>query len=267
MRWIKKAAVSLLIGDDSSYPRTQVTYNGVTTDAYRMSPYGLSSHPPVGSLAVLLSPDGRRDDPVALIADPLNRFKNLEEGEVEIGNDLTRTSIKFRKDKGLVLTVSPDGDLVVTVAGGNAAIASSTLRRGTSSYLRFAISARRRSRPAAIGSRCVDIGKSLCMRSSWVVTSGSDSGLQFGALSWGSRCHTLTMVPCSAMQNDSIIQNRLSTVQGSPTTGPGHRKVWGIDYNDAAQSGMQLVSDQRTCPSQRRPATYSAEKTQIHIEE
>lgn len=122
MRWIKKAAVSLLIKDDTAYPRTQVSYNGVTTSAYRFAPYGLASHPPLGSLSVLLSPDGRRDDPVALIADPLNRAKDLAEGEVQLENHLTKSFLKFRADKGVELSVAQDGDLVVTLVGGNASI-------------------------------------------------------------------------------------------------------------------------------------------------
>lgn len=122
VRWIKKAIVSLIIGDDSAYPRTQVSYNGVTTDAYRFSPYGVSSHPPLDSLAVLLSADGRRDDPIALIANPIDRFKGLEEGEVQVGNDITGSSVKFRKDVGVEWTVAENGDLVVTLAAGDASI-------------------------------------------------------------------------------------------------------------------------------------------------
>ncbi len=122
MRWIKKALVSLLIKDDTTYPRTQVSYNGVTTDAYRFSPYGISSHPPLDSLAILLSPDGRGDDPVALIADPLNRAKDLAEGEVQLENQITKSFLKFRADKGVELSVAQDGDLVVTLVGGNAVI-------------------------------------------------------------------------------------------------------------------------------------------------
>ncbi len=121
-RWIKKAAVSFLIKDDTPYPRTQVTYNQVTKDAYRFSPYGISSHPPLDSLVVLLSPDGRPDDPVALIANPLGRFKDLEEGEVQAGNDLTGSFVKFRADKGVEWFVAEDGDLVVTLTGGDASI-------------------------------------------------------------------------------------------------------------------------------------------------
>lgn len=122
MRWIKKAVVSRLIKDDTAYPRTQVTYNGVATDAYRFAPYGISSHPPLDSLAILLSPDGRRDDPIALIADPLNRFKDLEEGEVLVGSPFTGSFVKFNKDQGVDWFVNDGGDLVVTVASGNATI-------------------------------------------------------------------------------------------------------------------------------------------------
>jgi len=122
MRWIKKAIVSLLVDDATTYPRVQLSYNGVTTDAYRLTPYGLSSQPPTGALAVILSPDGRRDDPVALIANPLGRFKGLKEGEVQVGNEITGSFVKFNRENGLEAFVTAGGDLVVAVEAGNAEI-------------------------------------------------------------------------------------------------------------------------------------------------
>lgn len=122
MRWIKMAFVSRLIKDDTKWPRAQVNYNGVTIDAYRFSPYGISSHPPLDTLATLLSVNGHRDNLVALIADPLKRAKNLEPGEVQVGNRVTGSFVKFNKDQGVDWFVNDGGDLVVTLAGGNASI-------------------------------------------------------------------------------------------------------------------------------------------------
>lgn len=121
---IRKAIVSLLIPDDSAYPRVQVSYNGVVTDAYRMSLYGMSSQPPLDSLAMVLSADGRMDDPIAMISNPRGRFDELIEGEVEVGNEVTRTSIKFASNSDMVMTVANNGDMVMDITGGGVRVTS-----------------------------------------------------------------------------------------------------------------------------------------------
>lgn len=125
LRWIIKAIVSLLVNDDSAYPRVQVTYNGKPTNALRMSLYGLSAHPPEDALAILLAPDGRLDDPVALVDDPLRRFKGLQRGEVVVGNYLTGSSVKFAADGSVEVSVADGGRLAINVPGGTVDLTSS----------------------------------------------------------------------------------------------------------------------------------------------
>lgn len=121
-KWIRHARVSLIIDDASDYPRSQVTYNQVPTDCYRFSPYGISANPPIDGSVILLYPSGRENNPIAITDDPLNRFKDLEEGEVEVGHYETRTSIKFDRNKNMRVRVTEGGDLIVDVLGGDARI-------------------------------------------------------------------------------------------------------------------------------------------------
>lgn len=120
--YIRKAAISFLIGDDSNYPLTQVEYNGVPSNAQRMSVYGVSSHPPRGALAMLLAPSHRLDDPIAIIDDVINRFKPLLEGEVKIGSYITKASMYFKSDGSIDIDVPGQGNLNIDVVGGGITI-------------------------------------------------------------------------------------------------------------------------------------------------
>ncbi len=116
---IRRGILSLLLDDSSDYPLAQITYNGISTDAMRMGVYGVSSQPPLDSLAMVLSPFARLDDPVAVIDDVLGRFKGLKEGEVQLGNYITRSSVKFEEDGSITIDLPNGGDMKVALSDGD----------------------------------------------------------------------------------------------------------------------------------------------------
>ena len=131
IKGIKKAFVSLLNDDTSDYPQTQITYNEVTSDVYRMSIYGLSSHPPVDSLAITFSPSCREDDPVSLIDDPLNRFKELKPGEVVVGNYDTKAQAFFDEAGNINITTKLGQQLIINAQDGRVEVNSGAIEIGS----------------------------------------------------------------------------------------------------------------------------------------
>jgi phage gp45-like len=113
---IFQAVLSALRGDATNYPRVGVSYKGKDTDAVRQSVYGVCSAPPAGSNGLLFKVNGDSATKYAILDFMTGRFKNLSEGEVQIGNYLTQASIKFDKDGSVEINV-PSGDLTATVSG------------------------------------------------------------------------------------------------------------------------------------------------------
>lgn len=92
-----------------------------------LQPYGLSSYAPVGSLGLIFNVMGHEENRAAIINDPKKRFKNLKEGEVALGNFLTKSVIKFLESGDIEITgkanqnITIIGDSNLTV-GGNTTI-------------------------------------------------------------------------------------------------------------------------------------------------
>ena len=119
---IRKCFLSNNKTDDGVYPRAQVSYMENALDVTRMSVYGIDYNPKVGALGLMASINGRSDDVLAFFHDPVNRFKDLKPGEVQVGSPETKTSIKFPINKNMEIKITDSGDLVIEVAGGNAEI-------------------------------------------------------------------------------------------------------------------------------------------------
>lgn len=119
---IRRAIVSLLTDDKGTYPLIQVKYNDIVSDALRLSPYGVCSNPPEKSIAYLLAPFNRVDEPAAIMDDVVNRFKELKEGEVQLGNYITRSSMKFLEDGSVSLTLPNGGDYILSVDDGQLSV-------------------------------------------------------------------------------------------------------------------------------------------------
>ena len=115
---IRYCRISLLGDDSAAYPNDQVVHNEVPINAYRFSPYGLSSRPPLDALGLMLSPGCRNDSPVVLIDQPLERFKNLKPGEVKVGNYQTKAEVHFDQAGNIVITPKSASSVKVIVDGG-----------------------------------------------------------------------------------------------------------------------------------------------------
>lgn len=115
---IKACFISSDVVDDAPYSRVQVTYNDVVSDSVRALPYGYDTSPPINELALALLPYGREGTFYSLPIGGKNRFKDLKPGEVQLGNPVKRSSVKFDED-GNILVTTPEGNLVVTLTQGN----------------------------------------------------------------------------------------------------------------------------------------------------
>ena len=112
---IKQSVVSALTDDSEAYPRVKVEYNGKTTNAVRLSPYGLDSNPPKDAFCLLLSSQGQESVKFGLISDFLNRKKGLAEGETVLYNTVTGDYVFLKSDGSIE---------IVNTSGGNIKIAS-----------------------------------------------------------------------------------------------------------------------------------------------
>jgi len=105
---IKKSVISLVGKDNTVFPIAQVSYLGKTSDVELISPYGLCSNPPEGSLVIMFNLQGQEESKAGIANLVEKRFANLKPGEVVVGNYLTGSFVKF----------SENGDITVD-AGSN----------------------------------------------------------------------------------------------------------------------------------------------------
>jgi phage gp45-like len=115
---IKRAATTAIMKDSGSVPTIQVKYFNKTALVEVLAPYGFCSSPPKNSMATVFNLLGQEENRTAIIDKPWQRFKNLKEGEVVIGNYLTLAKLYF-KENGDVLLDLPEGNLTVNVAEGD----------------------------------------------------------------------------------------------------------------------------------------------------
>ena len=109
---IKRAYVSLVHKDDKIYSYAQISYLGSTLDAETLYPYGMNANAPLNSAAVVFNIQTDEGNRVCICYTPDRRFKDLKEGEVQIGNALTQASIMFSED-GKIKIVT-DADIEIT---------------------------------------------------------------------------------------------------------------------------------------------------------
>lgn len=95
---IRYAYVSLSVKDDGVKSITQASFLGKTANVQVISPYGLSVHLPFKTKLILFNIQGIEENRAAIGFSQNERFKNLEEGEVVVGNPKSQTYVKFDKD-------------------------------------------------------------------------------------------------------------------------------------------------------------------------
>ena len=109
---IKRAALSLAGRDDGQFSIAQAQYYNKTAEVELVFPYGYSACPPEGSLILLMNVMGQEENRAGIASYPQQRFKNLKPGEVQVGNFLTRASIKWDK-AGKIYIDAPDNHVIV----------------------------------------------------------------------------------------------------------------------------------------------------------
>jgi len=119
---IKYGAVSQQTDDTTPAQKVQVRTQSVERECLALYPYGFFANAPKGALAVLLNLNGQEDNKVGMPFIPQEefegeegRFKDLQPGEVLVGNLLTRAFVKFDRDGHII--VEANGDVEVTATG------------------------------------------------------------------------------------------------------------------------------------------------------
>lgn len=121
------------VDDKSDFPTMQIKYlKDVIKIVQKLGIYGVCSNPPKGSNGILFPILGS-DSNIACLADDIkNRFKDLKEGELVVGNYLTKAFIKFSQDGGIeihakyIKHIADEGDISMTASGNITNKAAST---------------------------------------------------------------------------------------------------------------------------------------------
>jgi phage gp45-like len=90
--------------DSDLFPVAQTTALTKTTRAVAIYPYGFSGHEPNNCAAIIMEVMDESNHLVGHFYDPKTRFKNLKEGEVQVGNQLKESSIKFDENGDIIIT-------------------------------------------------------------------------------------------------------------------------------------------------------------------
>ena len=128
---IKRCVLTKTSKDKTDYQIVQVQFLGHVGDVESVVPYGLSNNPPLDSTGLMFNVQGNADNRAAFFNLPQERFKELKPGEVQIGNFITKSSVKFPNDKAILinslgeieiisagkLTVTTTGDVSITATG------------------------------------------------------------------------------------------------------------------------------------------------------
>ena len=91
----------------------QVQFMNKTTDTAIVMPYGISANAPKDSNALTFSVGGSAQNKASIPYNSENRFTGLKEGEVKIGNFVTRCSIIFKEDGGVELVTGKEGGNII----------------------------------------------------------------------------------------------------------------------------------------------------------
>lgn len=116
---IKFAIVTLSGNDSGDYNQSQVSYFGKTKQTFILFPYGLDAKLPKDSLVMLFNIMGQEENTAGIGTKPDIRFKNLQEGEVVVGNPVKQTKVYFKSDGTIEIT----GDTNVIINNGTKGVA------------------------------------------------------------------------------------------------------------------------------------------------
>ncbi len=92
---IQRAVVDKSIPDTNDYPVTKAKFFDRISIVERFSPYGLYTNFPAGTPLTQFNINGDSNNKVCMGTAYDNRFKDLKDGEVVIGNIETKSFVKF----------------------------------------------------------------------------------------------------------------------------------------------------------------------------
>lgn len=110
---IKIAVTKNVMVDDKQFPFVQARYMGKLNDIWYVTPYGLYSSPPIGSLGLIFNIQAQEQNRAGIFNVNIRRFKNLKEGEVTLGNVLTRSRVEFRENGEVFIINAITGDSIL----------------------------------------------------------------------------------------------------------------------------------------------------------
>ena len=113
---IVKIARIVSVDDSADIRFGVVKYLGKEQECQIFTPYGIMSNPPENSMGPIFQIDGEESKLMGMFDRTDNRpVKNLESGEVAVGNYETGDYVKFKD--GNIIEISCGGDLNITVSG------------------------------------------------------------------------------------------------------------------------------------------------------
>jgi phage gp45-like len=115
---IKRGIITLASKNEQDFQVCQVKYLGKTKNIELVLPYGLYSNPKEESIVILLNIGANEENVAGIPYNPYIRFKELEAGEVAIGNPHANSKVYFKNN----------GDIEIE-SSGNINICSSSAHR------------------------------------------------------------------------------------------------------------------------------------------
>jgi len=101
---VRRCAVTKSAEDRHNYQVVQVQYFGKIANVEVVSIYGISYNPPINSTGLMWTVLGDEENRTAIFYLPQDRAKGLKPGEIEIGNLLTKSSVKFDAEGNIIVT-------------------------------------------------------------------------------------------------------------------------------------------------------------------
>ena len=103
------ARITLASDDSGTYQIFQTEGIGKPINTVGVLPYGLSANAPAGSTVVKLNAGSSAQNSAGIPFNPENRFRDLKEWEVKVGNFKTKANLYFEDDGSITLKAGDDG--------------------------------------------------------------------------------------------------------------------------------------------------------------
>lgn len=120
---VKRAAISLVMDDTKEANIAQVQYLGKTGLTEIVFPYGTYGSVPVGNPVLLFAVQSKENNRAGIGYSQHSRFKDLKEGEFIVGNEVTKSFIKFDENGNITVegsskvVINATSDLDLTIQG------------------------------------------------------------------------------------------------------------------------------------------------------